>query len=469
MGTNTPPLWLQSENSNLVAEIALRVRRSLNLNEILASAVQEVRELLETDRVVIYRFLPDWSGEVSVESVGEDWRPIIHEIIHDTCFMNGWDKPYRQGHVSAIEDIQNCEIHPCYVELLESLQVRANFVVPILQRPESPGEEEHLWGLLIAHHCRGPRHWHSTEVDILTQLATQLAIAIRQAEMHQQLQEELTQRQRTQAELIRANDKIMRLNDRLKTENLRLSAELDITRQLQEMILPTPEELRKIPDLDVATYMKPAAEVGGDYYDILQHKGRVKIGIGDVTGHGLESGMLMMMVQTAVRTLLNHEEKDAVKFLRTVNRTIYDNVERMKSQKNLTLMLLDYCRNMLEISGQHEQAIVVRSEPSPRAEIIDTIDLGFPVGLEPEIGQFINKMHVKLHPGDVVVLFTDGITEAENTQGMQYGLDRLCEGVVRHHDQSAEAIKDAIVADVYNYIGSQRIFDDITLVVLKQR
>lgn len=469
MTVNTSPLWLQSSTSNIVAEIALRIRSSLQLRDILNTAVQEVRELLETDRVIIYKFLPDWSGEVTVESVGDKWPAIINEVIHDTCFENGWDKPYRQGHISAIEDIDNCKIHPCYVELLQGFQVRANFVVPILQKPTVPGDDENLWGLLIAHHCRGPRKWQTTEVEILTQLCTQLGIAIQQAEMHKQLQEELSQRKRTQAELIRANDKITRLNQRLKLENTKLNAELEITRQLQEIILPTPEELKAIPNLDIATYMKPATEVGGDYYDILQHQGRVKIGIGDVTGHGLESGMLMMMVQTAIRTLLNHDEQDVVNFLRTVNRTIYDNVCRMNSEKNLTLMLLDYYQGFLEISGQHEQAILIRAGDEPHLEVIDTVDLGFPVGLEPEIRQFIRKLNIKLHSQDVLILFTDGITEAENSYGKHYGIDRLCEIAVLHCHQLSEDIKDAIISDVYTHIGNQRIFDDITLIVLKQK
>ncbi|HBB31884.1 MAG TPA: serine/threonine protein phosphatase, partial [Cyanobacteria bacterium UBA9273] len=75
---------------------------------------------------------------------------------------------------------------------------------------------------------------------------------------------------------------------------------------------------------EIAGFMEPASEVGGDYYDVLYHNGTVKIGIGDVTGHGLESGVLMLMVQTAVRTLLEVNETDSKKFLDVLNRTIYN-------------------------------------------------------------------------------------------------------------------------------------------------
>ncbi|HEY9794782.1 MAG TPA: PP2C family protein-serine/threonine phosphatase, partial [Leptolyngbyaceae cyanobacterium] len=76
---------------------------------------------------------------------------------------------------------------------------------------------------------------------------------------------------------------------------------------------------------------------------------------------------------------------------------------------------------------------------------------------------------VQLHPGDVVVLYTDGITEAEDINREQYGLERLCEVVSRHWERSAQAIKEAVIEDVRSHIGEQKVFDDITLVVLKQK
>ena len=129
-------------------------------------------------------------------------------------------------------------------------------------------------------------------------------------------------KQRT-AELGDANREIMALNKQLKAENLRMETELDVARQLQQMLLPREEELQKIEGLDIAGFMKPADEIGGDYYDVLQHNGHVKIGIGDVTGHGLESGIVMLMTQMGVRTLLTSNETDPTRFFTVLNRTIY--------------------------------------------------------------------------------------------------------------------------------------------------
>ncbi|MEM0982040.1 MAG: PAS domain-containing protein, partial [Cyanobacteria bacterium P01_H01_bin.58] len=183
------------------------------------------------------------------------------------------------------------------------------------------------------------------------------------------------------------------LNEELKAENLRLGTELNIARQIQKMILPTPAELT-LKGLDVAGFMEPADEVGGDYYDVLELDGIVTIGIGDVTGHGLESGILMLMTQTAVRTLKESREPNPVKFLDTLNRTLYGNVQRMNTDKNLTLAILNYFQGRLSISGQHEEILVVRVDGS--VEPIDTMDLGLPIGLDDDIADFIDHVTVEL-------------------------------------------------------------------------
>lgn len=262
------------------------------------------------------------------------------------------------------------------------------------------------------------------------------------------------------------NEEVSALNEQLKEENLRMSAELNVARQIQQMILPKPEELEAIAGLDIAGFMEPADEVGGDYYDVLHTDNIVTIGIGDVTGHGLESGLLMLMTQTAVRTLKEVKEHDPVRFLDTLNRTIYKNVQRMNSDRNLTLAVLNYSNGKLRISGQHEETIIVRK--GGQIERIDTMDLGFPIGLDDDIADFVSHTLVELQPGDGVVVYTDGIPEAKNMDKAQYGIERLCEVISCHWEKSAEAIKQAIVADVRDFIGTQKIFDDITLLVLKK-
>jgi serine phosphatase RsbU (regulator of sigma subunit) len=133
----------------------------------------------------------------------------------------------------------------------------------------------------------------------------------------------------------------------------------------------------------------------------------------------------------------------------------------------MTLSLLDYVDGKVSLSGQHEEAIVVRSSGS--VERIDTIDLGFPLGLEENIADFVTQTQIQLNAGDVMVLYTDGITEAENELGEQYGLEKLCEVIRQNRQKSADEIRQNVIDNLRQHIGKHKIYDDITLVLLKQK
>ncbi|HVW54577.1 MAG TPA: SpoIIE family protein phosphatase [Rhizobiaceae bacterium] len=268
-------------------------------------------------------------------------------------------------------------------------------------------------------------------------------------------------------QLDKANKEILALNERLETENMRLGAELDVARHIQMLVLPKASELDDIPEIEIAGYMEPAEEVGGDYYDVLQDGGGIKVGIGDVTGHGLESGVLMLMVQSVARALQERGECDPKKFLEVLNRAIYKNIERTNSDKHLTLAFLDYDDGKMTLTGQHEEVIVLRGRD--KVERIDTMDLGFPIGLESDISPFVATRDIPFNSGDVIILHTDGITEAESPGRELFGIERLCESARRHYDGSADAIVRGIIGDVKAHIGTQKIYDDITLVVMRRR
>jgi predicted ATPase/serine phosphatase RsbU (regulator of sigma subunit)/serine/threonine protein kinase len=300
-------------------------------------------------------------------------------------------------------------------------------------------------------------------LNVLKMLSSQIAISLENAQYATQLENKVKQRTK---QLATANEEITALNEQLKSDNLRMSAELDVSRHLQQMLLPKDEELEAINSLDIAGFMEPADEVGGDYYDVLQHNGRILFGIGDVTGHGLESGALAIMVQSTIRGLLANNETDPVKFFSALNQMVFHNVQRMNVEKSLTLALVDYKENQLYLSGQHEEMIVVQNGD---LKLIDTIDLGFPIGLDENIAEFVNQVAVPLNAGDVVVLYTDGITEAFNMEKKEYGLERLCEITRQNWQKTAHEIQQAVIDDVRQFIGEQKVFDDITLLVLKQK
>ncbi len=314
-------------------------------------------------------------------------------------------------------------------------------------------------------------YWVDTTIVPLTDengqikqyLSIQTEISDRKA-LEENLEKKVKQRTK---ELAEANKEITELNRRLCSENILMSGKLRVLHEMQQLILPKTEELRHIQGVDIAGYMESADEVGGDYYDVIEEEQVITFAIGDVTGHGLESGMLMLMTQAAVRTLKQQGESNSVEFLDILNRVIYHNVQRMNSEKNLSLAIINYSQGKVCVSGQHEEIILVRNGGD--IELIDTIDLGLPIGIDEDIQEFIAHKKINLNSGDGIVLYTDGITEARNINKELYELDRLCNVISKNWQKSAEEIKNSVIEDLKNYIGIQKIFDDITLLIFKRK
>ncbi|MCU0546429.1 MAG: PAS domain S-box protein [Oscillatoriaceae cyanobacterium Prado104] len=214
----------QLRRERLVVAMLDRIRSSLNLEEVLTAAVEQVRKFLETDRTVIYRFNSDWTGRVVVESVAENCRSLYGLNFNDTCFDDKFMALYQQGFIRALEDIYSADLTADHINLLVEYEVKACLVVPILQAKDSiasarstPGN--HLWGLLIAHDCKARRDWDSSEIESLRQLCVQLAIAIQQSTLFQQAQTEIAERKQAEAALQQAKESAETAN-RAKSEFL---------------------------------------------------------------------------------------------------------------------------------------------------------------------------------------------------------------------------------------------------------
>jgi PAS domain S-box-containing protein len=258
-------LGQQVEQQHLVMEITQRIRRSLNLQDILQTTVDEVRQYLETDRVVIFQFDDNWSGTVVVESVSTPERAILATQIYDPCIGETYIKPFKQGLVTAKSDIYAADINACHLQLLSRFEVRANLVVPILQGSE-------LWGLLVAHHCVEPRSWQPSEIDLLRQLAAQASIAIQQSCLFEQAQTELASRKQAELALQQLNieleqrvlertAELIHVNDRL-LETLLIQQRTQVILQEQAQLLDLAHDTIITHDLnDIITFWNEGAEL----------------------------------------------------------------------------------------------------------------------------------------------------------------------------------------------------------------
>ncbi|MBD2078193.1 GAF domain-containing protein [Phormidium sp. FACHB-592] len=181
-------LQQQVEHNRLLGAIAARIRESLQLDDILQTAVAEVRHFLQVDRVALYEIEVNQGGRFVVESVAPGCPSILGLVLHDHCFETDYAAQYQQGRISAIDDIEQAELSPCYREVLAPLKLRALLLVPIIFK-------EQLWGLLCMHHCSAPRPWQDFELSALQQLATQVAIGMQQAQLFQQVQQQAQREQ----------------------------------------------------------------------------------------------------------------------------------------------------------------------------------------------------------------------------------------------------------------------------------
>ncbi|MEM7795161.1 MAG: GAF domain-containing protein [Cyanobacteria bacterium P01_C01_bin.118] len=189
-----------AKQRELLNQISTQIRKSLKPDVIQQTTVHEIRQLLNADRVVIYRFEHDWRGQVIVESVVPPWCSTLGDLGADDCFAEEYAGRYLQGRVRVINDIQTASVDPCHRNFLRQLEIRANLIVPILV-------QDGLWGLLIAHQCAGPRQWQETEIELLQALASQFGVAIQQGELHAQTKQSATiaQQQAQQLEVALEN------------------------------------------------------------------------------------------------------------------------------------------------------------------------------------------------------------------------------------------------------------------------
>ncbi|KAB8316399.1 response regulator [Tolypothrix campylonemoides VB511288] len=203
-----------AERERAIAFVIQRMRQTLEIEQIFSATTQELRQVLNCDRVVVYRFHPDWSGEFVSESVAEGWKALIREqknqpeltqvainqdncaikgfgdvdkIIQDTYLYNTQGGSYRSGtSYRCVWDIYKAGFDSCYLELLEQFQTRAYITVPIFCSNQ-------LWGLLGVYQNSAPRHWKEAEIKMVVQIGAQLGVAIQQAQLLAQTQKQSTE------------------------------------------------------------------------------------------------------------------------------------------------------------------------------------------------------------------------------------------------------------------------------------
>lgn len=246
-------------------------------------------------------------------------------------------------------------------------------------------------------------------------------------------------------------------------ERLRIRQEMELAQRIQVALLPSvaPSEHEY-----VAAIMIPADEVGGDYYDIItDDNGHVWYGVGDVSGHGVTSGLIMLMSHCIIRTIIRaNPTLPMSEILAILNRVLYEDIQQLGESYHLTLVLLKSLGNGDYVAaGAHEDIIIHRAATG----MCEQVPLaGVWAGLMPDISGYCDEVHIHLEPGDTMVLYTDGILEAAAQDGSLWESERLIQSIQRHIGLPPNLMKDAILEDVRRFMAAQ--LDDITMMIIRR-
>lgn len=248
-------------------------------------------------------------------------------------------------------------------------------------------------------------------------------------------------------------------------EAAQIEQDLRIARRIQTSILPADPSL---PGLEMAAGMQAAEQVGGDYYDVRPTAdGGGWIAIGDVSGHGVNAGLVMLMVQSALAalTLALHDSASPAQIVTRLNEVMFQNVrQRMAQQDYVTLCVLRYFRDgRVSFAGAHQHVLICRWQSGAVERVLTQ---GTWIGLRADIGATTLDQQLQLHDRDLLVLYTDGLIEARDANDEAYDLPRLCAAIERLRAQPLADIRDRILADT-NAWCARRDDDDVTLMVLR--
>lgn len=248
-------------------------------------------------------------------------------------------------------------------------------------------------------------------------------------------------------------------------ERRRMSSELDIASQIQNDVLP--KEAPEAPGLDIVAKTRSAAEVGGDTFDFLTSAdgNQIFIYIGDVTGHGVPAGLIMMMVDTLVTSMVYQGVLTGKELVAHTNYLLHPRISSRLFMTSVMLRWDKQYQKMYFTGAGHEHILVYRKQSESVESIVSG---GIALGMIPDVSKIVQEKEINLEVGDCVVLYTDGITEAKSPAGEMYGLERLTNSLKKHgYRPSAESIFDNLTRDFSKFVGEYVQVDDITMIVIQ--
>ncbi|MFA5115981.1 MAG: SpoIIE family protein phosphatase [Candidatus Omnitrophota bacterium] len=433
----------------VLAEIGQRVGVELDIKNVISRLFKELKEVLYLRNGLV---LVQQPGQADYLAAGATGYEDFAENKWGELTINGSSAviQWLGEHKKALEKEQ-IEVDPQYKLIKDEFLPWLNknmidILIPVIL-------EERVNGLIGLGKKENLQAYTTTDIELLEKMGRQIGVTIDNALHHEDI-----------------------------IEKERLAEELKLGREIQQNLLP--KTIPALRGLRLEGLMLPAKEIGGDYYDYIStfhsigqgKQSRVGVVIGDVSGKGVGAGLIMATAKATLKGL-SQQDLNPKQILAQANNVLY---EYTNGQKFMTLLYFQYKeedRTLSYSSAGHEHILIYRNElgvegvvprgTSPMGSVEAIISGGFMLGMMPDIETYLEdrELHLQLH--DKVLLYTDGVTEAENHSGERFGLDRLKEAFQKHGAKPADELMKAVKEDVYSYIGSHPQYDDITLVVLE--
>jgi sigma-B regulation protein RsbU (phosphoserine phosphatase) len=410
----------QSDLLALISKVGVTLLASATLNETLQQVVSLVFEAVPADRCLI--MMRDEGGEELKVRVARlrDRDGGVGEIRVSRTIM---DEVVGQGKSVLTADAQH---DPRLMSSTMTLQgIRSVLAVPL-----SVGQK--VFGIIYADSPIGEGRFTREHLEVLTMLASVAAIRVENARLAEE-----------------------------RMERERLEQELQLASEIQQRFQPTAPPQLKGYELQGISF--PCYEIGGDYYDFIERKdGRLMIALGDVSGKGTAAALLMSSLHAAVhaQAAFNNSIVDTIK---AVNQYLAENTP---SNRFVTLFYaeLDPETGALAfLNAGHNPPLIVHAAGT----VEQLASGGLPLGINP-LAEY-KEGRTQLHPGDVLVIYSDGVSESYNPEGEEFGTARLWEVVSRHMDSSAAGIRDRIESALTKFSQGTPAADDITLVIVKRQ
>ena len=248
----------------------------------------------------------------------------------------------------------------------------------------------------------------------------------------------------------------------LKNARDALWGEMEVAKRIQTALLPKSINLN---GYEICATMAPAEEVGGDYYDVIQaENGDRWVAVGDVSGHGVDSGLIMMMAQTSIMSIIRESAPTTPStVIVSANGVIRENIARLGSSHYMTLMLLKLEDKAIRYAGMHQDLLVYRSG-TETVEVAPTS--GTWLGIIDDPAPFLEEQQIAINENDVVLLYTDGVTELQDSASNLFGQERLADAFSRYASLPVDDALAGLVDEIGRFPATQQ--DDITLLLLKR-